>query len=254
MKKQFTLTKPRFGLIGHRGVSSLAPENTLAGFSTAKKLGLTWIEFDLQLTNDQRWVIFHDDTLERTSNGKGAIHEHTFEAIQSLDAGSWFHPSFDKEGIPAFEAVITWLNTSGLAPNLEIKIAPNSPFSPAHYAENLITTLITYWPKHKALPLISSFEHAALYWIREHAPEYPLGFLFETLTANLAANISKLENSSIHFHADTQTDLDLVKKLSCMHPLIPYTINDLTLGRQLLNAGCFALFTDYPQKFIASAI
>lgn len=244
---------PRFGLIGHRGVASLAPENTLASFKLAKQLGLNWIEFDIQLTQDQQWVVFHDDTLSRTSNGQGAIFEHDYHDLKSLDAGSWFHPGFKEEKVPSFLQVINLLNETGLTANIEIKIASGSPFTPEIFAQRLLETLKTYWPQYKSLPLISSFEHRSLYWLRQQAPEYPLGFLFETLNPKDIERLTTINNISIHFQRDSQTDLEYIKKLANQHPLIPYTINDISLGHELLKAGCFALFTDCPQKFIPSA-
>lgn len=245
---------PRFGLIGHRGVASLAPENTLAGFKLAKKLGLNWVEFDIQLTKDQQWVVFHDDLLNRTTNGKGAIYEHTFDDLKSLDAGSWFHASFKEEKIPSFIEVIALILETGLIPNIEIKIAAGTPFTPVTFTEKLVETLKALWPKDKSLPLISSFDQRALYWLKQHAPEYPLGFLFEKLNPKEIEPVTKLDNISIHFEVDAQTDLEYIKKLANQHPLIPYTINDTLLGHQLIEAGCFALFTDCPQKFIPSTL
>ncbi|MFO1257472.1 MAG: glycerophosphodiester phosphodiesterase family protein [Gammaproteobacteria bacterium] len=246
--------RPRFRLIGHRGVASLAPENTLAGFQLVKVLGLNWVEFDIQLTRDLEWVVFHDDTLNRTSTGHGAIYEHLFADLKSLDAGSWFHPGFKNEKIPHFQQVIELLNETGLIPNIEIKIAAGCPFLPETFGRKLLEFLKTDWPAHKSLPLISSFEHKTLNWLRNHAPEYPLGFLFENINPKEIEQISTLNNISIHFHANEHTDLEYIKKLANQHPLIPYTVNEVSLGHQLLEAGCFALFTDCPQKFIASTI
>lgn len=245
---------PRFRLIGHRGVASLAPENTLAGFKLAKRLGLNWIEFDIQLTKDQQWVVFHDDYITRTTNGQGAIYEHTFDDLKSLDTGSWFHASFKEEKIPTLIEVIPLLLGTGLIPNIEIKIATGSPFTPETFAEKLLETLQTHWPKEKSLPLVSSFDHRALYWFKQHAPQYPLGFLFENLNPKEIERLTSLNNISIHFDAHAAIDLNYLKKLANQHPLIPYTINDTQLGHQLIEAGCFALFTDCPQKFIPSAL
>ena len=86
-------------LIAHRGASGHAPENTLAAFKKAVTLGTAFIETDLQLTRDARLVAIHDETVNRTTNGKGAVHDMTLAELRRLDAGSWFGSEFAGERI-----------------------------------------------------------------------------------------------------------------------------------------------------------
>src|SRR5262249_20655574 len=78
-----------FVRIAHRGASAECPENTLAAFRQALKLGAQMIECDLQLTADGHVVVIHDWTLTRTTNGSGAVRDLPLAAIRGLDAGSW---------------------------------------------------------------------------------------------------------------------------------------------------------------------
>ena len=87
-------------IIAHRGSPRAAPENTLASFRQAATEGASFVEFDAALTADNRVVVFHDDDLDRTSDGHGPLAETLFEATQALDAGSWFAPAFKGELIP----------------------------------------------------------------------------------------------------------------------------------------------------------
>ena len=80
-------------VIAHRGASGAAPENTMAAFRKAVELGAGFIETDLQLSRDARLVALHDDTLERTTNGRGPVSSRSLEELRKLDAGSWFRPS-----------------------------------------------------------------------------------------------------------------------------------------------------------------
>jgi len=98
------LAKPM--VIGHRGASNLAPENTLASFSKALELGVDAVEFDILETADHRLVVHHDYVLGKTDNGCGFICETDFKTIRFLDAGSWFSPEFSHEKIPLFEEVV----------------------------------------------------------------------------------------------------------------------------------------------------
>ena len=81
-----------FGTIAHRGFASKAPENTFASFDEAMNNNFFYIETDVQLTSDNIPVIIHDDTVDRTSNGKGKVSEKTLSDINKLDFGKWFTP------------------------------------------------------------------------------------------------------------------------------------------------------------------
>tara|TARA_B100000686_G_scaffold246792_1_gene256246 strand:+ start:117 stop:872 length:756 start_codon:yes stop_codon:yes gene_type:complete len=98
-------------IIAHRGYSSRNPENTLASFDDAVNSGFPYIELDLHLTKDNVAIVMHDDSVDRTTNGKGLISELNLEQIKSLDAGSWFNKSFSCEKVPTFEEVLSRYKT-----------------------------------------------------------------------------------------------------------------------------------------------
>jgi glycerophosphoryl diester phosphodiesterase len=89
-------------IIAHRGYSSRAPENTLAAIEAAIAAGADAVEFDLRVSRDGVAVLFHDELLERTSNGTGPLRDVPFIDLAKLDAGSWFGPHFAGELIPRF--------------------------------------------------------------------------------------------------------------------------------------------------------
>lgn len=90
-------------IIGHRGLPALAPENTFASFDLALANGAEGLETDIQQTADGTLILMHDDYVDRTTNGEGAICDLTWEALHKLDAGSWFDHSFAGEKIPSLE-------------------------------------------------------------------------------------------------------------------------------------------------------
>lgn len=102
---------PTAQLIAHRGGNINSPENTLMAFQHAIELGVDWIEFDVQRTQDNVLVVFHDEMIERTTNGSGSVGEKTIEQIQALDAGNG-------EQVPTFEQVIALAkkNNVGIMP------------------------------------------------------------------------------------------------------------------------------------------
>ncbi len=107
-------------VIGHRGAAGLAPENTFAGFDIALALGVDGIETDVQKTKDGELVLFHSDRLERTTNGTGALQETLWQALQRLDAGSWFDSTYAGERIPLLSEALKRYGTRTYF-DLEIK-------------------------------------------------------------------------------------------------------------------------------------
>jgi glycerophosphoryl diester phosphodiesterase len=109
-------TLPSKGICAHRGANKTHPENTIAAFKEAIHLGAQMIEFDVQLTKDNKLVIMHDATVNRTTNGFGKVSKLTFDEIRKLDAGSWKAEKFAGEKVPTLQEVFQimpqniWLN------------------------------------------------------------------------------------------------------------------------------------------------
>jgi len=152
----------------HRGASALAPENTLAAFTLAEAIGADGIELDVHLSRDGVPVVLHDETVDRTTDGRGAIARLTLEQLQQLDAGSWFDPDFAGTRIPTLDEVLAWAG-SRLRINIEIKSAD---------AGRAVLELLDDHPQ--AQVLISSFDHALLSGLRRETAGLPLGFLCDT--------------------------------------------------------------------------
>jgi glycerophosphoryl diester phosphodiesterase len=95
-------------LIAHRGYSALAPENTLVAFELAVQCGAIAVECDLQRTRDDHLVVIHDGTLNRTTNGRGAVRSKTLEELRSLSAGypKKFGTRFAAERIITFDELL----------------------------------------------------------------------------------------------------------------------------------------------------
>ncbi len=93
-------------IIGHRGNSGFAPEDTLPSFLTAFAAGADAVEVDIRLTADNRVVAMHDSSVERTTDGTGAVASKTLAQLQALDAGSWFGPQFAGTPPPALREIM----------------------------------------------------------------------------------------------------------------------------------------------------
>src|SRR5713226_3974996 len=108
-------------VIAHRGASGYAPENTFAAFRKALAMGATFIETDLQLSRDARFVALHDPTVNRTTNGQGSVHDMTLADLRKLDFGSWFGSEFSGERIPTLEEILEFCKKNDVMFYLEIK-------------------------------------------------------------------------------------------------------------------------------------
>lgn len=112
---------PRFfKVVGHRGMRSRYPENTIPSFLAAIDAGVDALEFDVYPTSDRRLVITHDPNIDRCSNGSGPVVEHSFEELRALDFGSWKGPEFAGTRIPTLEETLDAI--TGRSSTLEILI------------------------------------------------------------------------------------------------------------------------------------
>jgi len=102
-------------IIGHRGAAGEAPENTLASFLLAVQQGAHAVELDIDLTKDGEIIVIHDDTLDRTTTGKGFISELTLKEIKQYDAGIWYDERFEGEKVPTLEEVFDKLPASTIS-------------------------------------------------------------------------------------------------------------------------------------------
>lgn len=107
-------------VLGHRGASGYAPENTFAAFDLARQMGADGVETDVRLTSDGVLVLLHDETVDRTTDGSGAVADLEWAAIQHLDAGSWYGREFAGQRVPKLADFLDrYLGAFGLC--LEIK-------------------------------------------------------------------------------------------------------------------------------------
>lgn len=110
-------------IFAHRGSKGTHPENTLAAFAESVRIGSDGIELDVHLSKDQEVVVIHDETINRTTNGKGEVTDFTLAELKQFDAGSWFACHYEQERIPTLLEVFELLQ--GLAyqgmVNIEVK-------------------------------------------------------------------------------------------------------------------------------------
>ncbi|HEX7127626.1 MAG TPA: glycerophosphodiester phosphodiesterase family protein [Thermodesulfobacteriota bacterium] len=171
------MTRPL--VIAHRGASGYAPENTLAAFRAAIALGADMIELDVHPTADGRLAVIHDESIDRTCDGRGFVREMTLAEIKSFDAGAWWGPGFAGERVPALEEVLA-LTRGRVQVNVEIK-APRDGTGPGRIEASVVAPLLAALDATgtRREVLVSSFDPAVLRTLRAAAPDLPLGLLTE---------------------------------------------------------------------------
>lgn len=231
-------------VIGHRGAKAYAPENTLESIETAASLGVKWVELDVKLTRDGVPIIFHDEELDRTSNGSGLVAATDYEDIRQLEAGSWYADSFAGIKIPTLEEAVDVLLKHNLGLNLEIKPCPGREKETAEVA---LDQLSQFWDERDNL-LISSFQHVSLEAAMDLAPDFARGLLIggDEMPENWKDLLDYLDASTVNLGsrlvdrqvADEVMDLEI--------PLLVYTVNDPIQARSLQKLGVDAFFSDNP--------
>ena len=237
-------------IIGHRGVAALAPENTLESFALAHQYGLQSVEFDVILSADGEAFVFHDEYLERTTNGSGAIGLASAEYLKTLDAGSWFSEEYKNVRIPTFREALIWLRKHNMSANIEIKPFPGCIHQTV---DTVLQELDEIWPSSEPLPLISSFERDALHLCRKSYPKLPLGYLLDKWSTEEIEVAQTLDCCSInlnHLIVKPQRVKDLKEKGLAVYV---YTVNRQHLVSRYFAYGVDGIFSDYPNWRITTS-
>jgi glycerophosphoryl diester phosphodiesterase len=235
-------------VIGHRGAAGHAPENTLASLRRAAQLGARWVEFDVALTREGEPVLLHDETVDRTTNGKGKLAAMTLAELQSLDAGAWYSKSDAGERVPTLMQAFDLLRATGLGANIEIKpTAGRAAETGAVVAKRVLAA----WPESLPMPLFSSFEIEALAAARDTAPSIPRGYLLGRLDPGWQRQAAALGCVSVHCNHRRLSRDGAAAVRQAGYRLLAYTVNDAARGRQLFDWGVEAVFTDYPDRLLA---
>lgn len=158
-----------FRLIGHRGARNEVPENTLAGFAHAQALGLGAIELDLRQTSDGQIVVIHDATVDRTTDGSGAVADLTLADLRALDARSIHGDWPERTTIPTLDELLDWAGTNTMFLQVEIKSEPLARMGAT------IDEAVRQLQRRKmdGRVLFSSFDIDAVTWLQERHPAWP---------------------------------------------------------------------------------
>jgi glycerophosphoryl diester phosphodiesterase len=228
-------------LIAHRGGGTLAPENTLAAIRTAPRYGYRAVEFDVMLSADATPLLIHDETLERTTNGRGRVADTAFARLATLDAGAWKDARFAGESVPSFEAAARLCVELGLWANIEIKPAEGHAARTGEVAGRIAAEV---WRDARVLPLISSFRRAALVAAHKAAPAFPLGWLVDRIEPGWRQALAELDCVSLNCNQTHLTEAQARDVKDAGYWLFCWTVNDTATAKRLFDWGVDAMVTD----------
>lgn len=229
--------------IAHRGASGYAPENTFAAFRRAVAQGISFIETDLHLTRDAHFVAIHDETVERTTNGHGAINEMTLAEARRLDAGSWFGSEFMGERIPMLQEILEFTKKHDVVFYLELK--PSGFWGGEH-------ALISALRDTGEIPrcVIISFDSAILAALRKIEPTLMTGLLHDGKIDDPFEKAVEIGARQLAVRGDLITPNFIEKARKHDLQVVCWTVNSPAHMRKLALAGVDGIMSDYPDRLL----
>lgn len=236
---------PNVKNLAHRGASAAAPENTMAAFRLAEQMGADGIELDVQLTRDGVPVVIHDEWLDRTTNGKGLVSEHTLAEIRALDAGSWFGQAFAGEKVPTLEEVVRTF-VRRLFFNIELK----NSYLPMPTLEHRTIALIRSYRLKRGV-LVSSFNHQSMHLFHHLAPDIPTGLLYDCVLVEAPPYAKRIGAAALNPFYMCVTQERVKEAHATGLQMNVWTVNDPDDMRHLMELGVDAIITNHPDRLRA---
>lgn len=232
-------------IYAHRGASGSAPENTMAAFRKAVKLGSHGIECDIQMSKDGKLVVCHDELVNRTTDGKGFIKDMAYEEIRKLDAGSWFGKEYQGEHIPLLEELLELVQKSGICLNIELK---NGIVQYEGMEDQVVDMVKSYGLLDKTI--FSSFNHYSLFDIKEKYPEAYTGALYMEGLYQPWNYFKSIKCNCAHPLYLAAHPIMIEGLLKNGYTINAFTVDDPQIAMKLMSGGVEGIITNYPEKIL----
>ncbi len=231
--------------IAHRGACAIAPENTLSAFRRAAELGLTWIELDTNCSRDGMAFVFHDDTLDRCSDGHGYFIHRNASEITALDAGQWFDETFRDEKIPTLAQAMLLSRELKLGVNVEIKCTHGWEQASARAAARVLKNF-------PDVPMIiSSFSMIALEEIKTLLPNRARSYLCTMIPEDWPHRLERTGSTGLHCQWAEILNPETVKTIqNAGYAVRSYTVNEAEDILSAKKMGLDSVFTNYPDRIL----
>jgi glycerophosphoryl diester phosphodiesterase len=228
-----------FVVIGHRGNSSQAPENTLAAINQAFAIGCGMVEVDVHLSRDGVPMVIHDETVDRTTNGRGMVSQLTLAQLKTLDAGSWKNAKYAHERIPTLAEALQAAKGKGRL-LLDLKVdGLGRPIADVIHSLSLSnkSVAVAAWSPEQTDDFVKCLPQAYILSVCEAPPSTWKSDFFKRQIArgitgfDLGGSWSTEFVAAAHAHG---------------MPVYAYTINDEQGMRWLIDIGVDGIETDVP--------
>lgn len=225
----------------HRGFSGKYPENTMLAFEKAIEAGADGIELDVQLTKDGEVVIIHDETIDRTTNGKGEVISYTYEELSEFDASYIYIGKVGFNKIPTLKEYFELIKDTNIITNIELKTGINEYIG----IEKKVLDLIKKYNLSEKV-IISSFNHYSILRMKKLAPELKYGLLSETWIINAGKYTKDLGVECYHPHFANMTE-EIVKEIKSYGIEInTFTVNKEKQIYDMLDKGIDIIIGNFP--------
>ena len=239
-------------ILGHRGASAYAPDNTRSAFEMAIEMGADGVETDIHLTKDGIPVIQHNYTIDRNSNGSGWVEELTLDELSMLDFGSWFSDDFKGERILTLDECLQIADKHMRLINLELKRAT---VKRSAIVEATLEVVKKY--KMQDRVLISSFDHRLVKKAQNMCPEVLTGALYDEaevdqeniaeILADAPAYVEKLGFDFAHPHIDYLLEDGLMQRYHEKGIGVSvWTVDKPHIAKQCFKQGVKCIITNKP--------
>lgn len=234
-------------IYAHRGASGYAPENTLRAFDLAADMRADGVELDVQRTKDGRLVVFHDETLDRVTQGTGLLSEYTYDELKAYPLLRAVDGTRE-DTIPLFSDVLSLLRRRSLRLNVELKNSRN----PYPGMEEAVLQMVRDAGMAEQT-LYSSFNHYSLLRIKELQPNAPCGILYEASLIHPWRYAASLGMDALHpqYAEPMLIERSEVKNAHKLRLEVnPWIVNDEADIRECLTLGCDRIISNYPDRAV----
>lgn len=221
-------------IVAHRGGGALAPENTLGAIRLGASMGFRGVEFDVMLAGDGTPVLIHDETVDRTTDGRGEVSKMRYSELALFK-------NRNDEKIPTYEEAVALCRALGLWANVEIKPAKGHERATGEAVARMTREL---WRGAPLGPLLSSFSIEALQAAREATPELPRGWLVGKVPDDWRETMKRLGCVALHCNFQALNGKLAADIHEAGYAILLWTVNDPAEARGLLAIGANCLVTD----------
>ena len=236
-------------IIGHRGASAVAPENTMAAFQQAIAVGADGIEFDVRLASDGVPVVIHDSTLRRTGGVNQRVAELSGNELSKVDVGSWFKAgSFAGETVPSLAQLFGLFQTNNRSLYLELKCDSPAEYRPL--AEACCRMIGEYSLKERVV--VECFQLPALEVVKEIDPDIKTAALFDRmfLDQSVITRATEIGAMAVALHHRlARKNLVEKAKQAGLHVAV-WTVDDPIWIDRARAIGIDALITNDPARML----